>query len=509
MRFIVASDHFRHTFDKDLTVIALALRTACLCCVTFCFVAATCTSIQAQSITGVVKDVKPKQAMFTVASATKTVTLKVDGRTNGSKNVGLGKTVSVIYDPETSMALVILPAKPAPAAPQPYRGKFVKVVTEGTGLDHKEAKLNALRNAIEQALGIFVDAETLVRNDELIRDDVLTYAQGDVESSKIIRAWRQGEYFHAKVEALVKVDGLKERAAKSGLKTQEIPSQAILDQIGIDARSSDDARALLAKYLDKYGAHNFVRPEILDQKKSDWKVSETTPGQLDLQVHLALKPDMPAWQTYSRSLTRILKRLKGPEYGYITPFTRRVKQSRESRQFRNSTDVYYHGGLNYKQLQYVKDERLKRSAEWSSWLFINSGFRYTAPDGAEIETRWEGFRLPNLTDPVFKEIKKRKYVIRVSLVDQAGNVFADTTHPIGAIVPLTLHPRAVASASYKRTSDPHRCDEMWIAPFLYFEEFGLGHNISTDFPVNDIRLSISKADFAKVSKVVAEIVIAP
>ena len=48
------------------------------------------------------------------------------------------------------------------------------VSVTGTGLTATEAENDALRNAVEQAVGVWVDSETLVRNHVLLRDEIYT-----------------------------------------------------------------------------------------------------------------------------------------------------------------------------------------------------------------------------------------------------------------------------------------------------------------------------------------------
>lgn len=52
----------------------------------------------------------------------------------------------------------------------------VKVAARGVGTDKVSALKDAFRDAIERAVGLYVDAETLVRNDEVVTDEILTHS---------------------------------------------------------------------------------------------------------------------------------------------------------------------------------------------------------------------------------------------------------------------------------------------------------------------------------------------
>lgn len=60
----------------------------------------------------------------------------------------------------------------------------VTLVVSGEGATKDEATTNALRNAIEQAFGVFVSANTEILNDELVRDEIVTVSSGNVKKYK-------------------------------------------------------------------------------------------------------------------------------------------------------------------------------------------------------------------------------------------------------------------------------------------------------------------------------------
>ena len=56
-----------------------------------------------------------------------------------------------------------------------------EVVASGVGVDADKALQNALMNAVQQAVGLVVDAGTLVKNEAIVKDQILTYSDGYVE----------------------------------------------------------------------------------------------------------------------------------------------------------------------------------------------------------------------------------------------------------------------------------------------------------------------------------------
>jgi hypothetical protein len=63
----------------------------------------------------------------------------------------------------------------------------VKVLGKGTGADKTEALKDAYRDAIERAVGMYVDAEQMVKNEELVKDQILTQSNAYIEEYKVLK----------------------------------------------------------------------------------------------------------------------------------------------------------------------------------------------------------------------------------------------------------------------------------------------------------------------------------
>lgn len=64
--------------------------------------------------------------------------------------------------------------------------KTVTLTTNGHGLTQEEAKQNALRNAIEQAFGTFISSNTEILNDELVKDEIVSVSNGNIQKFEIL-----------------------------------------------------------------------------------------------------------------------------------------------------------------------------------------------------------------------------------------------------------------------------------------------------------------------------------
>jgi hypothetical protein len=64
--------------------------------------------------------------------------------------------------------------------------KTVTLTVSGQGKTQDEAKQKALRNAIEQAFGTFISSNTEILNDELVKDEIVSVSNGNIQKFEIL-----------------------------------------------------------------------------------------------------------------------------------------------------------------------------------------------------------------------------------------------------------------------------------------------------------------------------------
>ena len=73
----------------------------------------------------------------------------------------------------------------------PFQGfaqedKTVTLTVSAQGQTISEAKQNALRDAIEQAFGAFISSNTEILNDDLIKDEIVSVSNGNIQDYEVI-----------------------------------------------------------------------------------------------------------------------------------------------------------------------------------------------------------------------------------------------------------------------------------------------------------------------------------
>ena len=116
--------------------------------------------------------------------------------------------------------------------------KNVTLTVNGQGTTLEEAKQNALRSAIEQAFGVFISSNTEILNDELVKDEIVSVSNGNIQSFDIISETQISENSYvSSLRATVSVNKLTsfveskgfEIEFKGGLFAQNIQMQELYE----------------------------------------------------------------------------------------------------------------------------------------------------------------------------------------------------------------------------------------------------------------------------------------
>ena len=110
-------------------------------------------------------------------------------------------------------------------------GDTIEVVATGVGRDSDSALRNALRAAVEQAVGTLVDSETLAENDEVVSDKILSYSGGFVQSHRVLGEPRtQDGLVTVRIRAVVKKTELVQRLEAAAIHVGDIDGESLFGE---------------------------------------------------------------------------------------------------------------------------------------------------------------------------------------------------------------------------------------------------------------------------------------
>ena len=159
--------------------------------------------------------------------------------------------------------------------------KTVTLVVSGQGKTQDEAKQNALRSAIEQAFGAFISSKTEILNDELIKDEIVSVANGNIQKYEIISELQipNGDYATS-LKATVSVSKLTSFAESKGVVVEfegnilaaNVKQQMLNEQNEI--KSVNNIVNICKDILDRSFDYQIVRgePKQIKNDNEKWSV---------------------------------------------------------------------------------------------------------------------------------------------------------------------------------------------------------------------------------------------
>lgn len=152
------------------------------------------------------------------------------------------KTSQIVFVVVTSHLLFLVPTAggQTKATPVPrVGGNKQTVIAEGAGQTPDDALQDAFRNAIRQVVGALVDSETVVKNDKLISDKVLSYSDGIIKGGyKELSRKEEKGIWRIKIEARVERRSVATRLQQAQIKVKNIQG----DHLAIEVLTRKEAR---------------------------------------------------------------------------------------------------------------------------------------------------------------------------------------------------------------------------------------------------------------------------
>ncbi len=131
--------------------------------------------------------------------------------------------------------------------------KTMKVIVTGIGADADSARLNAIRNAVEHVIGIYVTADTRVANHTILKDEILGYSGGYVRDTRIVsEAHNRDGLIAVTIEAHVVVTKLRRKLAFLNIAVRNVEGETLFNEATGRMEEKRSGVALLEKIISKY-----------------------------------------------------------------------------------------------------------------------------------------------------------------------------------------------------------------------------------------------------------------
>lgn len=166
----------------------------------------------------------------------------------------------------TILVGVLLFSMSAAAAPSE---QMETVVVNGIGTDLDKAKYNAARNALEQVIGTFISTESIIKNDKLIKDEVLAHSSGFLKEMAILGSERtQDGLIQVKIKAIVVSSKLKTRIDALRISDRSVNGENLFTEafskIDLQKRNQKLLNQFMQRYPSMAYSHTLYAPTIIN-----------------------------------------------------------------------------------------------------------------------------------------------------------------------------------------------------------------------------------------------------
>ena len=174
----------------------------------------------------------------------------------------------------------------------------VLVKGTGTGIDETSALKDAYRDAVEHAVGVYVDSEQIMRNDEVIKDQILAQSNAYIESYDITKRTVSMGLVTVDIKAKVRRGALAKRlgegrrttSRKVGNRMSNVHDQlsTIHAQSVTETQRSKDGAELLGKKLEEIDVSNLY---VIGLASAEGTVVSSKEGSVVMSYPLKLSID--------------------------------------------------------------------------------------------------------------------------------------------------------------------------------------------------------------------------
>ena len=220
--------------------------------------------------------------------------------------------------------------------------QLVDVIAVGVGMTQDEAHKAANKAAVAQVVGTMVDATTLVENDELVENKILTYSPGLIAESKIIGTPKKNAngLVTLKVKATVKKIALREKLAAAKLVSVAIDGESLWAQAVSAQDNLANAAAMIKDVLAKHTACVVAEPVPGRTGKSPLDYDSKT-GEIFANVRVRIDQSK-----YTQFANEVVDKI-GPMA------TKKLKLNSKGRAGRYKPDGYFAYSWNHKDYRFL------------------------------------------------------------------------------------------------------------------------------------------------------------
>jgi hypothetical protein len=177
-----------------------------------------------------------------------------------------------------------------------------EVIAEGVGSSTDEALKDAFRNAVRQVVGAVVDAETVLKNDEIIDDKVLTYSDGFIKKYDEVSGTKKvaGGLHRIKIKAQVERRSVIAKLKSANITVKKVDGKGMFAELVTQQEGEANADELIRKALSGFPA--LLTASVVGKPEYDRER-----GELAIRVDVGV--DQEAYKEEVKKLEEVLSKV--------------------------------------------------------------------------------------------------------------------------------------------------------------------------------------------------------
>jgi len=175
------------------------------------------------------------------------------------------------------------------------------VVAEGLGKDEKEAKKAAFRDAVSKVVGTLIDAQTLIKNDEVISERILEFSGGFIKNYDVIKTEKtDGGLIRIRIKATVERLQIVTKLQDAKVTTQEVKGTDLLAEKMTKEEARKNATELMVQLHEELP--KLMQAEVLGKPRLNAKNDAVL-------VNLSLSVDQKRYSEFIKKAVPLLDKV--------------------------------------------------------------------------------------------------------------------------------------------------------------------------------------------------------
>ncbi len=390
---------------------------------------------------------------------------------------------------------------------------------------------------MRQVVGEVVEGETLVKNEELVKDQVLTYSDGFIPEHKVTSETHDNGLFRVGIRAKVQRRSVIMKLKAANITLKNLDGQSIYGSIVTQAAAEKDAAALVAKALEGF-PDNYLEARVVGEPRMVAK----TGSEAALVVNVEVTSSLTAYRTFAAKFCQTLNascKLKGEFTSVffkescaqrLGPGGSSLLQGREDDEYLSihssqfgSVAGGYMTEFSLKAAKWIPELRQAggTNASWASVDFVVAVATFVSGDSSRVN--WNYYVLDEAVGDVLLRATSRQVTCKLSFLDADGQLVCverfdlrdDVSPDLGYIPPGARNPwkeflvicwsnvTGTLASIHERDRDERPPRLAFVAPFLFGHVSGfLGYVPKLTLPR---KVNLSLDELRKVAKVKCEL----